>query len=191
MTVQKKQKSRMASSAKSQKKQEKNDAKLKEKVVSESKLEKFAKGGKEVENNKEADKAKERASRLKIASSGEIPDARVFQLAYLEKCAVEADLQIQVRKSAYETRIQVLRNELNGIVRQWEATQKRSLRKIKDIRRDIEEDYGIVLSQWGYNDETGVLEKLPPDVVELISKRKKDESDFKSEKESPSGNAPG
>ena len=83
---------------------------------------------------------------------------------YLEKCAIEASLQIQVRKTAYERRIEALKLELNGVVRQWEMAQKKAVRRITDVRREIEDDYGIRMEQWGYDEDTGVLRRLPQEV---------------------------
>ena len=113
-----------------------------------------------------------RLERSKQADSGTIPDPRVFHLMYLEKCAVEASLQIQVRKNAYTSRIEVLKQELINIVRQWEDTQKKSIRKISDIRREFENDYGIYFNQWGYDEETGSLTKLPQDVLNSIDEQR-------------------
>jgi len=124
----------------------------------------------------EALKEKKRLERLAEAATGVIQDARVFKLMYLEKCAIEATLQIQVRRSAYEARIIALRQEMAGVVQQWEATQSKSVRKISNVRREIEEDYGIYMNHWGYDDETGVLQQLPQEIV--------DENTTKPEKDS-------
>ena len=109
-----------------------------------------------------------RLERLRIAGTGVIPDPRVFRMMYLEKCALEAALQIQVRKSAYESRMQALKAELNNVVRQWEDTQRKSIRKISDVRREVEEDYGIHMNQWGYDEDTGVLKRIPEEALQEI-----------------------
>jgi len=129
-------------------------------------------GGNGVSDDKvdaqEAIRETARLARLEVAGTGVIPDARVFHLMYLEKCAIEASLQIQVRRTAYERRIEALKQELNNVVRQWENTQKKSVRRISDVRRELENDYGIYMDQWGYDEETGVLRRLPQEAEQEV-----------------------
>ena len=122
---------------------------------------------------------KARQERVKEAGTGVIQDSRVFQLMYLEKCVVEASLQAQVRKKAYEERINALKQECNHVIQQWESTQKKNAKKIAGVRRDIEEDYGIFLNHWGYDDETGVLQKLSQAEIDTLfpPKKEKDSGD--------------
>jgi hypothetical protein len=116
----------------------------------------------------EIDKERARKARLDMAGNGIIQDARTFRLMYLEKCAVEASLQLHVQKTAYDSRIAALRQELNVILRQWETVQKQSIRKIADVRREIEEDYGIFMPHWGYDDDTGTLTRLTQDQIDSM-----------------------
>ena len=121
------------------------------------------------------EREKARQERLKMAGTGVIHDGRVFQLMYLEKCVVEASLQAQVRKKAYEERINALRQEANQIIQQWESTQKKTAKRIAEVRREVEEDYGIFLNHWGYDDETGVLQKLSQAEIDTLFPPKKEE----------------
>jgi len=119
-------------------------------------------------------------ARLEQASTGIITDVRTLRLMYSEKCVLEAILQAQVQRNAYETRIQVLRNEMSSIVRQWEDRQNRIVRKIADLRREMEEDYGINMQQWAFDDETAVLQRLPQTEADQID-AEKDRSKLKED----------
>lgn len=124
-----------------------------------------------------------RLARLEQAGTGFIEDVRTVRLMYLEKCVVESVLQVQVRRTAYESRIQVLKNEMSSVIRQWEDKQKQAVRKIADLRRELEEAYGIDMSQWGFDDDTGMLLRLPQEVTDQIDAQK----DHSKLKESETG----
>lgn len=126
--------------------------------------------------DKEAEAERAKKARMNMVDNGLIQDARTFRMMYLEKCAVEASLQLHVQKTAYDSRISTLRQELNVILRQWETVQKQSIRKIADVRREIEEDYGIFMPHWGYDDETGTLTRLSQDQIDsMLGNKQKEE----------------
>ena len=109
----------------------------------------------------EAEKEKQRLARLEQASTGTIEDIRTLRLMYWDKSVLETVLQAQVQRNAYEQRIQALKNEMSAVIRGWEQKQKLITRKIFELRKELEEDYGIIMSQWGFDDETALLVRLP------------------------------
>lgn len=131
------------------------------------------------------DEDAERQARLDEAETGTIADQRVLRIMYEEKCALEAVLQANTQREAYDKRINNLRNELNSVLRQWDAVQKKRALRVAELRRGLEDDYGINMMHWGFDDETAVLVKLPPEVIDQIDAKKDHsklkESDTKSE----------
>ena len=115
----------------------------------------------ELEAEAEKEKEKQRLARLEQAGTGTIEDIRTLRLMYFDKSVLEAVLQAQLQRNAYEQRIQALRNEMNAVIRGWEQKQKLITRKIVELRREMEEDYGIIMNQWGFDDETALLHRLP------------------------------
>jgi len=133
-------------------------------------------------SEEEAEKEKQRLARLAQAGSGVIEDVRTLRLMYFDKSVLEAVLQAQVQRNAYEQRIQALKNDMNAVIRGWEQRQKLITRKIVELRREMEEDYGIVMSQWGFDDETATLVRLPQQEAVQIDEEK-DQSKLKEDTE--------
>ena len=100
--------------------------------------------------------------------SGLIHEPRVFELMYLEKAIVEAGLQRTLQTKVYNERITQLKSELSTILRQWEATQRKQMKRMEEAQLEIEDKHGIYLYEWGYDDVTGCLQKHPPDVLAQI-----------------------
>lgn len=121
-------------------------------------------------------------ARLAKADTGVIEDPRVLRIMYEEKCVMEAALQANTQRGAYDRRLENLRNELNGILRHWDAVQKTKAKKIASLRQELEGDYGINMMHWGFDDEAAVLVKLPPEVIDQIDV-KKDHSKLKESEE--------
>lgn len=120
----------------------------------------------------EAEKEKQRLARLEQAGSGVIEDIRTLRLMYLDKSVLEAVLQAQLQRNAYEQRIQALKNDMSAVIKGWEQKQKLITRKIVELRKELEEDYGIIMSQWGFDDETATLLKLPQQEAAQIDEEK-------------------
>jgi hypothetical protein len=96
----------------------------------------------------------------------EIEDsANVLRLALLEERITHANIARQFRRLVYELKLRDLKNEAKLVDSQLEMQGTQFRQDLAGLQREIEIKYGIKLFEYGYDEVTGKLTKLPPGAV--------------------------
>lgn len=109
--------------------------------------------------------------KIEAAKRGQIEDIRVFKLMYLEKSINEARLQAELKTRAITDQIEALKNERQSAKRNAELRVRNLTNEIEKMRQDLEHEYDIKMYEWGYDDTTGVLVPLPPEILQQVHQR--------------------
>lgn len=107
----------------------------------------------------------------KMAKQGHIEDLRVFKLMYLEKAINEVKLQLELRTRALNDQIESLKAERQSSKKNAEARVRNLTNDIEQIRTSLESEYDIKMYEWGYDDVTGTLVPLPPEILQQVHQR--------------------
>lgn len=91
----------------------------------------------------------------------EINEPLVFKLAFLEERLQHAANLVTLKHKIYDERLTQIKLERHNVLAELEREHIRLNQAIKQLREELEAKHGIVLSEYGYDDETGTLKKLP------------------------------
>lgn len=96
----------------------------------------------------------------------EIEDpAAVLRLALLEERITHANVERQFRRLLYEIKLRDVKNEAKTVDAQLEMMGTQCRQGLTALQKEIEAKYGIKLYEYGYDEATGKLTKLPPSAV--------------------------
>ncbi len=103
-----------------------------------------------------------------MVKSGKIEDLRIFKLMYLEKSISETKLLGELKKRALNDQIEQLKTERQSMARSFELRIRTLSDEVVQLRTVFEDSYEIKLSEWGYDDSTGVLVSLQPTELKAV-----------------------
>jgi len=83
----------------------------------------------------------------------------VYRMAYLDQKQSRLQTQIQLAEKEFAERMVNLQRQKVNTITSIQAELQDTVRTLKDHRDHMEEQYGISLRSYSYNDETGVLTK--------------------------------
>ena len=111
-------------------------------------------------------------TKKEMVKSGKIEDMRIFKLMYLEKSINEVKLLAELKKRAINDQIEQLKAERQAHTRSFELRATTLTTDVAQLRSTFETDYDISLAEWGYDDATGILVSLPPNVLKDVQSQK-------------------
>lgn len=121
--------------------------------------------------DEEEEMMKSDVEKKEMVKTGKIEDLKIFKLMFLEKSINEVKLLSELKKRAINDQIEQLKAERQSHARSFELRAKNLSEEVLKVRSMFEDEYGIKLSEWGYDDMTGVLVPLNPDVLNEIHSR--------------------
>ncbi len=123
-----------------------------------------------------------KADKMKMVQMGKIEDMRIFKLMYLEKSISETKLLAELKKRAFNDQIEQLKTERQNQTRAFDLRARTLTDQVTQIRSAFEEDYEIKLTEWGYDDATGILVSLHPEELKAVRSRASLQKAFDSKK---------
>jgi hypothetical protein len=96
----------------------------------------------------------------------EIEDpTNVLRLALFEERITRANVERQFKRMLYDMRVRDIKNEAKMVEDQLKLQEAQTRRDLGVLREELEARHGIKLNEYGYDEVTGKLTKLPPDAV--------------------------
>lgn len=89
----------------------------------------------------------------------------VLRLALIEERITRTNIDRVYKRLLYDLKLRDLRNEAKMIDNELELQGTRNRGELAAIKKDIEAKYDIKLQEYGYDEDTGKLTKLPPGAV--------------------------
>ena len=115
--------------------------------------------------------ARKSPKKKEMVEAGQIEDVRIFKLMFLEKSINEARLQAELKNRSINDQLEALKNERQATKRNTEVRIRRLTEEVESIRKSVEHEYDIKMYEWGYDDVTGVLVLLPPEILQQVYQR--------------------
>jgi thioredoxin-like negative regulator of GroEL len=94
-----------------------------------------------------------------------VDPASVFKLALLQERISNTNTERLYKRLLYEIKLRDLKNEAKTVDSQLDLQALQGQRDVVSLQKEVEAKYGIKLSEYGYDDVTGKLTKLPPSAV--------------------------
>jgi len=107
-----------------------------------------------------------------MVKAGRIEDARVYKILYLEQAIVAEKYRAQLKERTIQDQMEQLKADRRASQQQSEQRIQGCINQTTAIRKLLAEEYQIDLELWGYDDTTGVMVPLPPDVQKQILDRR-------------------
>ena len=103
----------------------------------------------------------------------------LFRIVMLEERLEKFATQRGAKDHEYNDRLLALRRERTSVLKQLDKEIRDTTSKISDRRLAFEEKHGINMNEYSYDDETGMMTRLPDEIIEQIhefeeAKKKKD-----------------
>jgi hypothetical protein len=93
------------------------------------------------------------------------PEA-VLQMALIYERIEALQWRIKMQVRSCEDRMMQAKHEKQSLLTSFEAERVALNQRLKKTRKAIEEKYNIDLEQWGFDEELGILKKIPTDESE-------------------------
>jgi len=100
-----------------------------------------------------------------------IHEPLVWRIGMLEEQMKRVNAEIMLKGRLYNDRIIDIRREASLSDKELRAEAERTKQQMDDLRKVISEKHDINMLHYGYDDETGMLNKLDDDAIKQIDER--------------------